>query len=459
MNDATAAMLKGLAGKGVNAVLGGAGGAAVKMVLNLIFEGTTDPAAEALNKINEQLLDIKAQIKELPDAVTIYQAYNQAILDAQLKVSQFKDMLLFTAERKRIYKDYDVYLATLVDEQWKTMESFLTPGVKDNANAHISNILKTSYGLDKQEITETAFIDLKFGESQRSYARLRSSIDLQQLPANIATYVQGQVQVRDAVIVAISGIVSCVQNIIGVFKRMDTDALPSRNRKRIQEKLSNEELKAGYMETDPKLKVPRLYADLLGPLSLAPVFLCGNAFEVYNGILDEKNFTFKNLSTKEYVALGSKTNARISPAARANTLRQYDAKGNLENMLSYWRAQFGDKATAWQAEFPDKDKKAGVITLKGPGAGYLFIHGSSPVPGVTTKGELSNRDFCRWKLGLVPQRNADTGHRNFCFTLDNVEKEKALVNEIPFIGSDHLGYWKLDHFDGNHQWDIRLESN
>lgn len=456
MNDATTAMITDLAGKGVSAVLGGAGGTAVKMVLNLIFEGTTDPTAEMLNKINEQLLDIKGQIKELPDAVTIYQAYNQSILEAQLKVSQFKDMLLFTGERKKLYKTYESYLETLVDEQWKTMENFLTPGVKDNANSHITNILKTAYGVDKQDVTETALIDIKFGDSQRSYARLRSSTDLQKIPANFQDYVKGQILIRDTVLIAISGIVSSVQNIISVFKKVNIEALPAKNRKRIQERLNNEELKAGYMVIDPEFKTSMLYADLVRPLSMAPAYLCGNAFAIYNGILDGKSFTLKNLATKQFAALGAKTNIKRPPGAMMIT-KQYNSKGEQEYISSFWTTKFDSNGTAWKMNFVEK--KPGVVTIKAPDLGYLFVHNIASVPSVTTKGEMGNKGYSQWKVGLVPQKDSSTGHKTFCFTFDNVEKEKALVNVIPFIGDDHLGYYKLDHYDGNHQWDLQPANN
>ncbi|PST83172.1 hypothetical protein C7T94_11270 [Pedobacter yulinensis] len=464
LDDALKAQIKdkltGYLTKGVSTVLSGAGGTALKMILNLLAEGTVDPTAAMLEKIYDELNAIKDKIKNLPHATSVFVIYETAINDAQLYTETIGDLLDFNEEREALFGSYEAYLSSLGAEQWQTMAKFLTIEPKETYYSFINGILRAAYGINIANITQVkADAVIPFGDSSKSYARVVSETDLDSIPANFYEFVDTQISIRNAVFTATSGVILCAQLVLKTFQdvvdsrqgkgvlRADALALDSRLMDKIAATLNNPETKLNFMTTEQR-PIPNILTKLLIPVLQAPQYLCGNAYTLFNAIISKQKVRLQNIARKKYLVLSGPEGFSLA--------------NRIAGTCDYWGTDFSDTAISWTVEFTDP--RNSIVTITGPGIGYLYMFNPDPVvsnkiwvsPSKTNFGEVGARvkNSYYWQLQLVPAGSTKSGPGAFLFTLTNTKEDKALVNRIFLVGSDEAGSYKLDKYDGNHQWNL-----
>ena len=315
MNDAEAAMLDDLISqwitKGVTTALSAAGGQSAKVLLSFILEGTTDPSAAKLNQISNQLSTIKAEISNLPHDTAVYLDHFNAISDAQSVIAEFTELLIYTSQRKISWPTYEAYLASLSDTQWKQLINFVLPGTNKNYFALCNKVVMSAYDQTVTDILESATTqEIKYGDSDRSYARYANSSILKSQPIDISTYINAHHKICHTVLTTITAVVSCVQLVLEVFRIATSETsngiTSQRSQKvtdQITDRLKNLEIIARF-DTTKERPLPQFYTDLFTRIIDAPAYLCGNAFSVYNGLVKmNQYFYLKNFATQEYLAL------------------------------------------------------------------------------------------------------------------------------------------------------------
>lgn len=454
--------LKDYLGQGVSKILTGVGGQALGMIFNLLVKGTTDPTAAMLEKIYDELSAIKSQIKNLPHATSVYVIYEKAINDAQLHVETIADLLSFTEERKEIFGTYEKYLGSLKYEQWKGMAKFLTIDPDKTYYSFINSILRAAYGINIANITQPAANGvIAYGESAQSYARVVSQTELDTLPVNITDYIDSQTTIRNSVLAAIAGVISCAQLILKTFKDVagieigegittaNSISVDSKSKEKIIAALNNPEIKLNFSVTEQK-PLPYIIAKLWVPVLNAPKYLCGNAFTVYNAItIDKQNIQLKNIGAKKNLVLSGPEGASIA--------------NRIAGHCDYWSTDFSDAKVGWIVNFKDIEKDS-TITITAPNIGYLYMY--SPEGGIlanriwvspskTNFGEFGyGKNAYTWKLQLVPKDGIKSGPGAFHFIVINIKEDKALVNRKFVIDSAGIGSYSLDKDNANHQWDL-----
>lgn len=463
LDDALKAQIKdkltGYLNAGTSAIVSGAGGQAMKMILNLLVEGTTDPTAAMLEKIYDELTAIKEKIKSLPHSTSVFVIYETAINNAQLYTETLSDLLFFDDERKEVFGSYEAYLSSLRPEQWETLAKFLTIEPKDTYYSLINAILKAAYGININTISQAGRNNvIPFGDSSQSYARVVSEAELDTLPANFYSYVDAQITIRNAVFTAIGGVILCAQLVLKTFQSiadslksngvLKTGALSPGNQSldKIISMLNNAETKLNFAVTEQK-PIPGIITKLLVPLINAPQYLCGNAFTVYNVIIAQKQkIQLQNRARKKFLDLSGPEGLTLA--------------NRIIGKCDYWSTTFSESPLGWTIEFCDLNKS--IVTIAGPDIGYLYMFNPDIMvnnriwvsPSKTSFGDVPVLNTHRWQLQLMPAGSIKTGPGRFYFTLTNTAEDKALVNRIFLVGDDEVGSYKLDRTDGNHQWDL-----
>ena len=453
--------------KGGMSILSGAGGTAAKIVLNLIFEGTTDATAAKLAEISDKLSVLKSKIKDIPHAAAVYNTYYEAIHHALTEVSNIKELLTFSNELKVIYGTEEAYLSTLREEHWRRLIDFLSVNLGNDYITLINNMLRSAYGLTIREINESnTALPIKFGEADRSYARTMNIALLAQdnLPVNVYDFVEEHLQIRHTVTTALSAVILCSDLIFNVFESVEKtshpvtgdvsnvfslfSSLPPEIQKGIQNRLTNAEVNRHLFDVLANISV-----QLLPKLHDAPFYLCGNSFRLYQAMQSQMpKFSLRNIATKTYLALSGPEGFSIA--------------NKIAGHCDFWSMAFNTQPVPWVME-NKLQTNPNHITLTGPNGGYLYIDSETDGMTYSVLTSPSKTDFGQpgwgskshtWHLQMVPRANVKQGKGEFAFLLTNTSKKQAVVNKIPFIGSAGIGPYTLDPFDGNHQWDITVVS-
>ena len=444
---------KALLEKAGSSVLSGAGGAGVKLIFNLIFEGTTDPAAEKLSQISSQLSELKTGIKNLPEATAIYGTYYQSVYQATSEVLSIHELLYYSKERQELYGTYQDYLLSLRKEHWRKLIDFLSVSLGSDYVTLINQVLRAAYGLKIRDIYEApSGVQISFGEAEKSYARTLQIglLDKGNIPIALREYVEEHLAVRNTVLTAVTGIVMAGKLVFETLGSLQSLASGTGS---LKDKF-DPEIWASIIERTENKEVVRnlkelqsgLLQKLLPALLSAPAYLGGNAYRIYMAIQAKEKCSVKNLATKSFMALSGPEG--------------FSLKNKIAGDCDYWSMKFFSEPVGWKFEFVPQQSE---VTLTGNNGGYVYtadMHNPNfynvyTSPSQQDFGEKAwGKNSYTWDLKVVPKAGVTTGAGEFVFVLINVRYGKALVNEIPVIGKSNIGVYKLDKYDGNHQWEI-----
>lgn len=457
--------LKDYLKKGSTAILSGVGGAAAKAIFGLLIDGTTDPTTAMLDRIYDQLTNIKDQIKNLPRATSVYVNYDNALKDAKIQTDTISHMLSFTGERETDFGTFEKYLGSLKTAQLVNMAKFLTMDTEKTYYSFINAILMASYGVTILDLTDSsklkgnnagpaaivAPVMPPMGESKYSFAQVVSEAELDPLPASLDKYVITQIAISKTVFTAIAAVYASAQLIYRTLQQVvatNTRTKPADLEviEQVKATLDNREVKRNF-DAGPSQPLPVIIEKILFPILNAPAYICGNAFYVYNAIIAKQPLRMYNTANRQNLVL-------IGP--------QGATLGNrMQGTCDYWSTGFSNANTGWDIAF--KEGKESTITIQSRGIGYLYMWNPDIMvtnkiyvsPSTTHFGLLDMGKYSyEWKLQIMPQEKPKGSPGRFLFTLVNTKEEKALVNRKFVVGSDEIGAYPLDKFDGNHLWDL-----
>lgn len=463
MDDAEAAMLDDLISqwisKGVTTALSAAGSQSAKILLTFILEGTTDPSAAKLNQISNQLSSIKAEISNLPHDTAVYLDHFNAINEAQSVIAEFTELLTYTSQRKISWPTYEAYLASLSDTQWKQLINFVLPGTSRNYFALCNKVVISAYDYTITDILESTVAgEIKYGNSDRSYARYVNGTVLKNQPVDIFTYINAHDKIRHTVLTTITAVVSCVQLVLRVFRTATNAASNAitcqRSQKvtdQITDRLKNLEIIARF-DTSKERPIPQFYTDLFTRIIDAPAYLCGNAFAVYNRLVNKDQFFYlKNFGTQNYLALKDYE----GDAVDKNALAKVD---NLLTMLK-------PKPLSWNIRF--EDKTSSFVSIAGKGTSYLYIDHpansganilrNAPTQAIfdqlSVRRKLTGDVELKWKLQLISKTKTDQEPGKFTFFI-TMPKYKTSLQNLDFFLNKGLGMAIPNSESIHNQWEI-----
>lgn len=410
-NSATIELLKDV----YNDITGGATSAAVDFLWSLICGAGGNSDAAALSQISGQLSSIQQAIANLPQAVTSYSAYYNAISTANAKVANLAQVASTIA----------------LDSQWMSFVDFLTPGSQagDDYTSLTNNILLAAYGTSLAQLAGST----PFGSNAEAYANyLNNNTYLNQTTFAISDFINANSRILLTVESTCSAVASLAQTIYQQLKTLSGNtatfsALQSSTQTAINQLLNDSALAKDLVPTAGTHGSSPFYTNLCNTLNNNVLnYFCGNAAPVYQKLKTGGGATIKCNGNGQYIANGEPKGAGIIDP--------------IKGICDYWTTQFQSAPYSCFIEFTKDYSVTDATYISGGDAGKLYIGAGLYMTPVNSTEFIGDSVTRAWQILLSPvnQTTATAGSFNFVIQGINDPTTNTLYNDSGSPGTGNF---------------------
>jgi hypothetical protein len=404
---------------------------------NLIWGIPQDPEAAMLSAISTQISTMQNQIQNLPQAITVYQSYQNAIQAAQQAVNDHVQLLASNSDP-----------TTLNIAQWNTLNDFLTQDSEDKSDyyTYISNIIMNVYGVDIVDICQPN-IPFNAGNTAAYMACFNSSAFWNQPPTELTAFINNNLQVFTTVISTISSVLNCAQMVLNYAQSVKSNTQQwNKVAPDIQQAITSivgnstlaNNLKPvpGVVTTNTLGTTPIMYANLSQGLAKAFAFFAGDALSVYYLLTQGEQVFIQNKANNLYIGHGQPKGVNLVDIAKG--------------ICDYWTAVFSSTPIP-HSPSPVSNTTADLYNFRDTYCGNLYYGGPDVAyaPATNFTGYAGDATYGTWQIQLVigtPVNNQPS----FAYVFNLFQNGQALMNDkgTPDIDT-------LDTTNSNFLWLIK----